>query len=88
MVSTCICLQIKGRHYEQLAEYLNRFTKTSRPLPTLWFVKTDKDVKQIKEDIERLIDADDSVLVFTREHYAGYNIDLEQAGDIQAVWLK
>lgn len=87
MTATCICLQLKGEHYNQLSSYLNSFKSTSRPLSALWFVKTDKDVKEIKEDIEKLIYANDSVFVFTKEHYAGANIDLKQAGDIQQVWL-
>lgn len=87
MTPTCICLRLGNIHYQKLSDYLNSFPEAARPLPTLWFVKTDKDVLQIKNDIENLINVNDSAFVFTKEHYAGANIDFEEAKLVQQIWL-
>jgi len=87
MNPTCICLRLGNFHYQSLSDYLNSFNSAARPLPTLWFVSTDKDVLQIKNDIENLINESDSAFVFTKGHFAGANISDAEAALVQQIWL-
>lgn len=87
MIPTCICLKLGNIPYQKLSNYLNSFPKAARPLPTLWFVITDKNVLEIKNDIEKLINVNDSVFVFTKVHFAGANIDTVEADILKEIWL-
>ena len=57
-------LKRPGHHYTALYDYMQSYERASHPLGSMWLVKTDKSVPQVRDEVRRVIDADDEILVF------------------------
>ena len=56
-------LRKPGRNYEDLYELLRSFNSWSRPLQSVWFVKTTNTVETVGKTILNVVDSNDVVLV-------------------------
>jgi hypothetical protein len=57
-------LKKPGRDYRPLYDYIKSFSGWAHPLGSLWLVKTSKSASQVRDDLMRLVDVNDEVLVF------------------------
>jgi len=57
-------LKQPGPHYTSLYDYMQSYDRGSHPLDSMWLVKTDKSVPQIRDEVRRVVDDDDEILVF------------------------
>jgi hypothetical protein len=51
-------------HYTALYDYMQSYDRASHPITSMWLVKTHKSVPQVRDEVRRVVDADDEVLVF------------------------
>jgi hypothetical protein len=52
-----------GTDYDELYEYFQSFPKSRHPLESVWVVKTNKKQDTIRDELMRIVDANDKVLV-------------------------
>jgi hypothetical protein len=57
-------LKQPDHHYTALDDYMQSYTRASHPLRSMWLLKTDKSVPEVRDEVRRVVDADDEVLVF------------------------
>ena len=57
-------LRQPGHHYTALYDYMQSYERISHPLDSMWLVKTDKSVPQVRDEVRRVVDADDEILLF------------------------
>jgi hypothetical protein len=57
-------LKQPGHYYTALYDYMESYARQSHPLESMWLVKTDKSVPQVRDEVRRVIDDDDEILVF------------------------
>ena len=50
--------------YTALYDYMQSYDRASHPLRSMWLVKTDKSVPQVRDEVRRVVDPDDEILVF------------------------
>jgi hypothetical protein len=50
--------------YTALYDYMQSYARQSHPLDSMWLVKTDKSVPQVRDEVRRFIDENDEILVF------------------------
>jgi hypothetical protein len=50
--------------YTALEDYLQSYERRSQPLGSMWLVKTNKSVSEVRDEVRRVVDTDDDVLVF------------------------
>jgi hypothetical protein len=50
--------------YTALEDYIQTYGRRSHPLDSMWLVKTDKSVSEVRDELLRVVDAHDEVLVF------------------------
>ena len=53
-----------GRNYQPVHDYIKSFPDWARPLDSLWLVKTSRTAGTIRDELNRLVDANDEVAVF------------------------
>ncbi|MFA7216721.1 MAG: CRISPR-associated protein Cas2 [Candidatus Paceibacterota bacterium] len=49
--------------YNRIINYIKSFYYWSKPLKSLWFVKTDKSTEVIRNEIKAIIDQNDGILI-------------------------
>jgi len=49
--------------YKILIEYIKSYSRWAKPLQSVWFIKTDKTVAQVRDEIKALVDSNDKILV-------------------------
>ena len=57
-------LKQPAHHYTALYDYMESYERASHPLDSMWLVKTDKSVPQVRDEVRRLVDDGDEILVF------------------------
>ena len=57
-------LRQPGHHYTALYDYMQSYDRAWHPITSMWLVKTHKSVAQVRDEVRRVVDADDEVLVF------------------------
>jgi hypothetical protein len=57
-------LRQPDHHYTALYDYMESYSRVSHPLASMWLVKTDKSVPEVRDEVLRVVDSDDEVLVF------------------------
>ena len=57
-------LKQPAHHYTALYDYMESYERASHPLHSMWLVKTDKSIPQVRDEVRRLVDDDDEILVF------------------------
>lgn len=50
--------------YTALYDYMQSYARHSHPLDSMWLVKTDKSVPQVRDEVRRVVDENDEILVF------------------------
>jgi cobalamin-dependent methionine synthase I len=50
--------------YTALEDYIHSYERRSQPLSSMWLVKTNKTVAEVRDELLRVVDEDDDVLVF------------------------
>lgn len=71
--------------YKILIEYIKTYSYWAKPLQSVWFIKTTKNVAQVRDEIKLKVDHNDKVLVIdvTGKTWASYNLSKEVAD-----WMK
>ena len=49
--------------YQKLIKYIKSFSSWAKPLKSVWFIKTYKSVSEVRDELNKEIDANDGVLV-------------------------
>ena len=64
-------LKQPGRNYQPVYDYLKRFTNC-KGLESVWLLDTNTPTRQIRDDLQRLVDNNDKVFVvkITKEWYS------------------
>ena len=57
-------LKQPAHHYTALYDYMESYERASHPLDSMWLVKTDKSTPQVRDEVRRLVDDGDEILVF------------------------
>ena len=52
-----------GTDYDELYEYLQSFPQSKHPLESVWVVKTDKKQDAIRDELKKIVDTNDKVLI-------------------------
>ena len=65
-----------GRNYQPVYDYMEGFSDRMKPLQTVYLVQTSKSAKQVRDDLQNLVDANDKVLVIQASTtvWATYNL--------------
>lgn len=74
-------LRAPGRDYEKVYDYLKKLP-AKRGLESVWFARTEKSAAEIRDDLKKLVDANDRVFVCVVGRWAGLRL-MNKAGD----WL-
>lgn len=76
-------LRKPGRNYEPVYDYLKSFSAWSRPLGSLWLVRTSKSAVTVRNELKRLVDGNDRVITFdvTGDSWA------TNFSDAQTTWM-
>lgn len=71
--------------YARVIEYLRSYNTRSKPLYSLWFIRTAKSCTNVRDELRRITDSNDKVLVMdvTNIDWAIQNIDNETTN-----WIK
>lgn len=77
-------LQKPGRNYQPLYDYIKSFAAWCHLLDSLWLVRTNKSVSDVRDELKRVVDANDKVAVFdvTQDSWA------TNFSNTQTEWLK
>ena len=57
-------LKQPAHHYTALYDYMESYGRASHPLDSMWLVKTDKSIPQVRDEVRRLVADGDEILVF------------------------
>jgi hypothetical protein len=57
-------LKQPDHHYTALENYLRSYRRRWHPLESMWLVKTEKSVVEVRDEVRRVVDADDEILVY------------------------
>jgi hypothetical protein len=57
-------LRKPGRDYQPVYDYIKSFGYWARPLASLWLVRTAKSASTVRDELNRLVDANDEVAIF------------------------
>ena len=57
-------LKQPAHYYTALYDYMESYERASHPLDSMWLVKTDKSIPQVRDEVRRLVDDGDEILVF------------------------
>lgn len=57
-------LRKPGRNYQPVYDYIKSYGVYAKPLKSLWLVRTSKTASQVRDDLMKLVDSNDEVLVF------------------------
>ena len=49
--------------YTNLITYIKNYNHWAKPLKSVWFIATDKDVATVRDELRNLMDSNDKVLV-------------------------
>ncbi|MCR4279694.1 MAG: CRISPR-associated protein Cas2 [Candidatus Zambryskibacteria bacterium] len=62
--------------YSLLTNYIKSYLKWAKPLQSVWLIKTDKTVAQVRDEIKQIVDKNDKVLVVnvSKKGWATLNI--------------
>lgn len=65
--------------YKILIQYIKSYLTWAKPLQSVWLIKTNKAVSQVRDEIRDRIDANDKVLVIdiTKTGWATFNVSKE-----------
>lgn len=71
--------------YKILINHIKTFSSWAKPLKSVWIVKTDRSVGEVRDELRRKVDSNDKVFVIdvTRTAWASYNVSTEVTG-----WMK
>lgn len=78
-------LNAPGQKYDDLIAYLKTHSPRIKPLRSTWMVITDKTARQVRDEILRIVDDNDNVLVVDVTNDAMAWIGLT---DPQSAWIK
>ncbi|TML05853.1 MAG: hypothetical protein E6G41_09070 [Actinobacteria bacterium] len=57
-------LKQPDHYYTALDDYLQSYDRRSQPLESMWLVKTNKSVSEVRDELRRVVAANDEILVF------------------------
>ncbi len=62
--------------YKTLINYIKSYSNWAKPLKSVWLVKTDKKISQVRDEIRTLVDLNDKIFVIniTKIGWATFNI--------------
>ncbi len=65
--------------YKKVIEYIRAYNYFAKPLKSVWLIKTNKSVSDIRDDLKVLSDNNDGILVIdiTNKYWATAGIDKE-----------
>ena len=65
--------------YKTLTQYIKSYSTWAKPLQSVWFIKTDKTISQVRDEIKTKVDSNDKVLVIdvTSKGWGTYNVSKE-----------
>lgn len=71
--------------YRILREHIKTYPNWAKPLQSVWLIKTNRSVSEVRDAIKNLIDSNDKVLVIevAKSNWASYNLSKEVAD-----WMK
>src|SRR4051812_6560904 len=69
-------LSAPGRDYARVAEYIKGHGAWAKGLESLWFVRTSKSAATVRDELLRIVDANDKVLTLnvTGDDWATYGL--------------
>jgi hypothetical protein len=72
-------LDAPGQKYQAIIQYIKGHREWANPLKSSWMIRTTKSAVQVRDDIVRLIDANDKVVVtdVTHAEMAWYGLSAE-----------
>ena len=56
-------LRSPGRDYQPVYDYIRSLGTSTRPLESLWLVRTNKTVSEVRDDLKHTVDTNDEILV-------------------------
>jgi len=80
LATLCVTYDLSkpGREYNDLYEYLKSFGTWCRCLESTWLINTNKLCKDVRDEILKIIDSNDKLLVFSvGSDWAGYGLSKE-----------
>jgi len=78
----------KQRDYQPLYDHIQSHDAWARPLESCWVIVTDKPVKQVRDELAGVVDADDGLLVTRLQGEAAWKkLDGDSASKMTN-WLK
>ena len=65
--------------YVRLINYIKAFTYWAKPLKSVWLIKTDKGVAEVRNELKQYADSDDKILVIdvTNANWGSFNISTQ-----------
>ncbi len=54
--------------YKTLIDYIKSYSKWAKPLKSVWLIKTDKTIAQVRDEIRSKVDSNDKILVINITH--------------------
>ena len=62
--------------YKVLIDYIKTYSFWAKPLQSVWFIKTDKTVSQVRDELKLRVDSSDKILVMdiTDSNWGTYNV--------------
>lgn len=64
--------------YSRLITYIKSFSNWAKPLESLWLVKTNLTSAQLRDELRKVVDANDKILVIEiTNNWASFNISKE-----------
>ena len=65
--------------YKILMQYIKSYSRWAKPLQSVWLIKTDKTVSQVRDEIRDRVDSNDKVLVIdvTNANWGTYHVSKE-----------
>lgn len=78
-------LNTPGQKYEPLRKYLEGFSDWAKPMKSVWLVRTNKSTGTIRDEILKIVDPNDAVLV---TDVTGRDMAWNGLPDDVAAWIK
>ena len=65
--------------YKILTQYIKSYSTWAKPLQSVWLIKTEKTLAQVRDEIRTKVDSNDKILVVdvTKNGWATFNISKE-----------
>ncbi len=76
LISYDLSMPESREDYRRLIDYIKTFPNWATPLQSVFFVKSDKGVGQIRDELRRFLDNTDKLLVIeVRNHWGTVNVN-------------